>query len=188
MPPEFEPALDEKEFEAAEEPRDRTKFIWLAIFAVFAVMIGALWFTQRPSSAISQVRAKHILVAANMSDPTERQQALVRAKELRQRLLDGADFESLAKEYSNDPQTSPRGGDLGYSKRGDYETAVEEYVWSAPLNEVSDILRTSYGYHIVVVTYRNLSPADQHEQDLREREIKEQQQQQAPTEKAEPAQ
>ncbi|MDX9971503.1 MAG: peptidylprolyl isomerase [FCB group bacterium] len=174
MPSELETAAEEKEFEAAEEPRDRTKFIWLAIFAAFAVMIGALWLTQRPSDTISQARAKHILVAATMGDPTERQQALVRARELRQRLLDGADFESLAKEFSNDPYTSPRGGDLGYSKRDDYETAIDEYVWNAPLNEISDILRSSRGYHIVVVTYRKLSAADEHEQKIRARETTEQ--------------
>jgi parvulin-like peptidyl-prolyl isomerase len=167
MRSELETAVEERELEAAEEPRDRTKILWVLVVAVFAVMIGFLWMTQQPDATVSKVRAKHILIGANMGDPADRQRALGRAKELRQRLLQGADFERMAKEYSNDVYSSRRGGDLGWAIKGTYDPNFEEYVWQAPVGEISDIIRTSSGYHIVVVVDRILSPADKHEQELR---------------------
>lgn len=165
-----EPA-GEQEIELEQEPRDRTKWIWAAVIAVFAVMVVALWLSQRPTDLISTVRAKHILIQANMNDPVERQRALATAKTLRERILKGESFEKLAREYSNDPWSSQRGGDLGYAKKGTYEEAFEAYIWNpqTPLNQVGDIVRTGHGYHIIVVVDRRLSAADKYEQELRRR-------------------
>lgn len=173
MSSEFKAAGEEADVEAAVEPRDRTKLIWVAVVAAFAVMVALLWISQRPSEAFSQVRAKHILIKANMQDPVDRQRALARARELRKMLDEGESFEKLAREYSNDPGSSQRGGDLGYSRRGSYDPVFEDYVWSAELNKVSDPVRTAHGYHLIVVVDRSLSAADRYEMDI-QRKAKEQ--------------
>jgi parvulin-like peptidyl-prolyl isomerase len=155
--------------EAAAEPRDRTKWIWLGVAAAVVAMVVALAVTQEPSNAVSQVRAEHILIAADMTNPAERQQALERAKDLREQLLKGADFKTLAREYSNDPHSSERGGDLGYAPRGTYETAFDDYVWNAKIGEIGPIVKGSRGWHIIRVTDRRLSSSDKYQRELQER-------------------
>jgi peptidyl-prolyl cis-trans isomerase SurA len=69
--------------------------------------------------------------------------------DIKLKLEDGADFGELAKEYSEDPATAPRGGDLGFIKRGDLVKEFEEVAFSLEPNQVSDIVQTQFGYHII---------------------------------------
>jgi peptidyl-prolyl cis-trans isomerase SurA len=69
--------------------------------------------------------------------------------EIKLKLEQGADFGELAKEYSEDPATAPRGGDLGFIKRGDLVKEFEEVAFSLEPNQVSDIVQTQFGYHII---------------------------------------
>ncbi|MBI2432239.1 MAG: peptidylprolyl isomerase [Candidatus Hydrogenedentes bacterium] len=157
------------EFQDTSEPKDRTRLIWGAIVIVVASMVAALWFLGRPDRTSSFVHVRHILIAYDRSDPTDRARALNEITELRQRLLNGEDFATLAQEYSRDPISRPRGGDLGYEGRGTYEKSFDEYVWAAPIGEISEIVTTSHGFHLIRVEERFISDADRYEMDLEQR-------------------
>ena len=119
---------------------------------------------------MSKVLAKHILIQFDRNDPADRARAYELAQDVRRRILDGESFSRLAKQYSQDPLSARRGGGLGWGKKGEYEGAVEEYVWRAPIGEVGEVLSTKYGFHIVVVTERLLSEADQYKINQQEAE------------------
>ncbi len=88
-----------------------------------------------------QVRASHILVTT---------------EELAQQLLGeleaGADFAALAQEHSTDTVSGSRGGDLGWFERGQIVAPFDEAAFSTEVGELSDIVQTEYGYHIIWVT------------------------------------
>lgn len=79
------------------------------------------------------------------------------ARDLAQRLLDslkkGADFAELAKKYSNDGSAA-NGGDLGEAKRGMYVPEFEAAAFSLAPNQISDVVKTQYGYHIIQLLNR----------------------------------
>ena len=66
----------------------------------------------------------------------------------------GADFSALASRYSDDAGTKSRGGDLGFFRRGRMEPAFEEVAFALKPGEVSGLVETSYGYHIIKVEAR----------------------------------
>lgn len=86
------------------------------------------------------VKASHILT----STEEEAREAL--------RALDaGEDFAEVAKKFSND-LTKDRGGDLGYFKRGQMIPEFEKVVFGLDIGEVSDVVKTRFGYHIIKLT------------------------------------
>jgi foldase protein PrsA len=87
-----------------------------------------------------QVKASHILVEDEAS-----------AKEIEQKLADGADFAELAKEYSTDEGSKENGGELGFFPRGTMVTEFEDVAFSLPINEISEPVKSDYGYHIIKV-------------------------------------
>ena len=87
-----------------------------------------------------QVKASHILVEDEET-----------AKEIKQKLGDGADFAELAKEYSTDEGSKENGGELGFFPRGTMVTEFEDVAFSLPINEISDPVKSDYGYHIIKV-------------------------------------
>ncbi|HOQ76926.1 MAG TPA: peptidylprolyl isomerase [Thermoclostridium sp.] len=88
-----------------------------------------------------QVEASHILV-----DDEET------AKEVKRKLDEGADFAQLAAEYSKDTNNAQNGGQLGYFGRGEMVDEFEEVAFSMKVGEISDPVKTDYGYHIIKVT------------------------------------
>ena len=88
-----------------------------------------------------QVRASHILVAD-----------LDTANEVLDKLNNGADFAELAKEYSTDTGTADNGGDLGFFGRGQMVKEFEDAAFSIKVGEISQPVKTQYGYHIIKVT------------------------------------
>ncbi|MEH7009408.1 peptidylprolyl isomerase [Neobacillus niacini] len=87
-----------------------------------------------------QVKASHILVEDEAT-----------AKEIKQKLTDGADFAELAKEYSTDEGSKENGGELGFFPRGTMVTEFEDVAFALPINEISDLVKSDYGYHIIKV-------------------------------------
>lgn len=87
-----------------------------------------------------QVKASHILIEDEST-----------AKEIKQKLADGADFAELAKEYSTDEGSKENGGELGFFPRGTMVTEFEDVAFSLPINEISDPVKSDYGYHIIKV-------------------------------------
>ncbi|MEJ2155759.1 MAG: peptidylprolyl isomerase [Desulfobacteraceae bacterium] len=98
-----------------------------------------------------RVRAQHILMKTDQDDSKEKKaEARKKLKDLHKRILAGEDFGTLAKEHSQGP-SSARGGDLGYFTRGRMVKAFEEVAFKLAPNEVSDIVETRFGYHLIKV-------------------------------------
>ncbi|HIE11585.1 MAG TPA: hypothetical protein EYP62_08225 [Kiritimatiellae bacterium] len=98
------------------------------------------------------VRARHILIQVTPADPPElMEQKRKKAEELRQQLLQGADFAELAKKYSDCPSRT-RGGELGMIARKQTVPAFEEAAFSQKIGEIGPVVETRFGYHIIQVT------------------------------------
>ena len=78
--------------------------------------------------------------------------ALTKAMKVRADLVAGADWTAEAKEYSNDPGTLETGGDLGTVYKGQMVAEFEESVFSMEKDEISEPVKTVYGYHVIQVT------------------------------------
>ena len=96
-----------------------------------------------------QIKASHILVKVDAkADEAKKTEARKKIEEVQQKLKDGGDFAELAKEYSEGP-SSTKGGDLGSFGRGQMVKPFENAAWALKPNEVSDIVETRFGYHII---------------------------------------
>ena len=107
-----------------------------------------------------QVRASHILIKPEFTDPNAdpnadpneaKAKARTKTEDLLKQLKDGADFAELAKNYSACP-SAPKGGDLGFFPRGETTPAFENTAFELEIGQISDIVETEYGYHIIKVT------------------------------------
>ena len=106
-----------------------------------------------------QVRAQHILIKPTSPDNAKsRAVALKKIKEIKKKLDETKDFDALALEFSQCP-SSKKGGDLGYFGRGEMTPPFEEAAFSLGVNEVSDIVETQFGYHILKVTGKTAETA-----------------------------
>lgn len=94
-----------------------------------------------------QRRAAHILIEVN--DKTTEAQAKAKIEEMQARLAKGEKFEALAKEFSQDPGSANNGGDLGYAGPGVYDPAFEKALYSLAKDQVSEPVRTDFGYHLI---------------------------------------
>ena len=98
-----------------------------------------------------QVKASHILIKADANaDEAKKAEAKKKIKEVQQKLKDGGDFSGLAKEFSEGP-SNVKGGDLGYFNRGQMVKPFEDAAFAMQPNEVSDIVETRFGYHLIKV-------------------------------------
>lgn len=65
------------------------------------------------------------------------------------RIRAGADFSDLAKQYSTDPGSKDKGGDLGWFGRGQMIKQFEDAAFALQPNEISNLVQTEYGFHII---------------------------------------
>ncbi|MDQ2873142.1 MAG: peptidylprolyl isomerase [Candidatus Eremiobacteraeota bacterium] len=91
----------------------------------------------------SEVHARHILVPD-----------LKTANKVEADLKSGKDFAAEAKQYSQDPGSKDKGGDLGWQRKGGLVPAFEKYAYTAPLNQTSPPIKSPFGYHIIQVIER----------------------------------
>lgn len=103
-----------------------------------------------------QVRASHILITPDTADPnTDPNQAKAKARAKAESLLkqirDGADFAELARVNSS-CSSAAKGGDLNYFSRGQMVPAFEKAAFELKVGQLSDIVETQFGYHIIKVT------------------------------------
>lgn len=98
------------------------------------------------------IRTSHILIGvpANAT-PEQDKVAKDRATALLERARKGEDFAKLAKENSTDPSAS-QGGDIGLTEIGELEGPYEEAAKKIKVGEISGLVRTSYGYHVIKLT------------------------------------
>ena len=125
-----------------------------------------IYETERPGE---RVRARHILLLfPDGSSPTQRDSVQAVAEGLRERILGGERFEALAEIYSDDDGTATRGGDLGYVPRGTMASALEAATFALEVGEVSEVVRTSFGVHILRVDEKEMPSLDEIGPQLRE--------------------
>ena len=103
-----------------------------------------------------QYHLAHILISVKSdSNPNglSDEDAKKKAEELHKKIKDGEDFATLAKENSNDTANASNGGDLGWSSKEDNSFVKEfkEAAYALTKDKVSDVVKTSFGYHIIKV-------------------------------------
>lgn len=101
-----------------------------------------------------QWKVRHILMIPSAIRTDE--ETLKEITSIRERFIEGENFENLAKEFSEDPGTSNNGGDLGWSGKGRYAPEFESTMLQTEINETSEVFETQFGYHFLqVIDKRN---------------------------------
>lgn len=112
------------------------------------------FYTKNPSQfqQAERVRASHILIRfPENADAAAKAQAQARAAEILKEAKAGKDFAALAKQHSQDPGSAAQGGDLGLFGRGQMVGPFEQTAFTLPLGQISDLVETTFGYHIIQV-------------------------------------
>jgi len=98
-----------------------------------------------------KVHSRHILFKAGPdASPAEREAARADAVAARERALAGEDFAGLAVELSEGPNAL-KGGDLGYTARGQMVASFDDAVWELAPGEISDVVESELGFHVIKV-------------------------------------
>jgi peptidyl-prolyl cis-trans isomerase D len=104
-----------------------------------------------------QVKVSHILIKTPLPGPDGKVDekgvaaAQQRAQDLLKQIKAGANFEELAKKYSEDPGSAKVGGSLGWIGKGRTVPEFEKAAFSLPKGQISDLVKSSYGFHIIRV-------------------------------------
>ncbi len=101
----------------------------------------------------SSIHLAHIMKDITPS-PKIVEKAFGRIKAVEDELLAGKSFDSLAVKYSEDPASAKQGGDLGFFQKGLLDVAFEKAAFALNVDEVSKIVRSSYGYHLIKLVER----------------------------------
>jgi peptidyl-prolyl cis-trans isomerase C len=97
-----------------------------------------------------RVRASHILIRTEENaDAKAKETAKAKAVDLLKQVKAGKDFAELAKQHSQDPGSAVQGGDLGFFQQGQMVGAFERAAFALKPGEVSDIVETPFGFHII---------------------------------------
>jgi peptidyl-prolyl cis-trans isomerase C len=115
-----------------------------------------------------QVKARHILIAFKGSPAAQpgkpeltEEEAKAKADALHKQLVGGASFDELAKKESDDVGSGARGGDLGAFGRGQMVPEFEKAAFEAKKGELTPVVRTQFGYHIIKVDEHEMTPFEQ---------------------------
>ena len=99
----------------------------------------------------NRVHAEHILFMTVGKTDAEVEEIKKRAEDVLKQVKKGGKFEDLAKKYSEDPGSKDKGGDLSWITQGQTVPEFEKTAFSLPAGQVSDLVKTQYGYHIIKV-------------------------------------
>lgn len=97
-----------------------------------------------------EVQAQHILISVKSGDKASEEAALKKINEIKQ-AASKEDFGKLAAKYSEDPGSKSKKGDLGFFGRGRMAKEFEAAAFSLPIGQVSDPIKTQFGYHLIKV-------------------------------------
>lgn len=99
-----------------------------------------------------KIRASHILITVSSEDSLEKKkEGLNKLSRLKKEIENGADFSELARKHS-DCESKSRGGDLGFFTRGKMVRPFEDAAFKLKVGEISEIVETKYGYHLIKLT------------------------------------
>ena len=104
-----------------------------------------------------QVKVRHILIKTPLPAPGVKEDekavadARAKAEDVLKQLKAGGDFAKLAEKYSEDPGSGKNGGELGWIGRGRTVPQFEKAAFSLPKGQISDLVKSSYGFHIIQV-------------------------------------
>jgi peptidyl-prolyl cis-trans isomerase D len=101
-----------------------------------------------------RVKARHILLSTANKPKDEVPKIQAQAEALLKQIKAGGDFAELAKKNSQDPGSAQKGGDLGWVSRGQMVKPFEDAAFSLKPNEISNVITTEYGFHIIQVQER----------------------------------
>ena len=107
------------------------------------------FYDTNPTLFITNECVSHILVKTQAE-----------ADAIRARLVAGADFAAQAKQFSTDTASGAKGGDLGCAAPGQYVAQFEQVADAIPVNQLSPVVQTQFGYHLIKVTNRTVAPFD----------------------------
>jgi len=114
-----------------------------------------------------EIKASHILIKDEKT-----------ANEVLQKVKNGEDFAKLANEYSEDPGSAANGGDLGFFGTGVMTKPFEDAAYALKVGEVSGLVKTEFGYHIIKLTdKKELKPFDEMKDEIRKQLVQEKAQQ-----------
>jgi parvulin-like peptidyl-prolyl isomerase len=120
-------------------------------------------------SEFEEAKGSHILIRFKGSSvplkPNEKdltpEEALAKAQDIRKQLLAGGDFATIAKAESDDAGTGAKGGDLGTFRHGQMVAPFDQAAFALPVGELSEPVRTQFGYHIIKITSHTSQTFDQ---------------------------
>ncbi len=131
------------------------------------------YFDQHKSE-FENVKASHILIRFKGSSAPARpgqkdltdEEALAKAQDIRKKLMDGADFAATAKAESDDVGSGSKGGSLGTFGHGQMVPPFEKAAFALPLNQISEPVKSQFGYHVIKVEERTSKTFEQAKPDL----------------------
>ena len=117
----------------------------------------AEFFNEIPSDSIPEIPERYelseIILQPTISE-AERDRVRTQLSELRERVIQGEKFSMLATLYSQDPGSAKKGGEIGFFTRGDMVTEFESAAFELKPGEVSPIIETQFGFHIIQLIER----------------------------------
>ncbi|HTW66008.1 MAG TPA: peptidylprolyl isomerase [Bryobacteraceae bacterium] len=102
----------------------------------------------------ARVHARHILLSTTNKPKDQVPKIKAQAEDILKQIKAGGNFAELAKKYSQDPGSAQKGGDLGWVSRGQMVKNFEDTVFALKDNEISPVVTTEYGFHIIQVLER----------------------------------
>lgn len=116
-------------------------------------------------STFEQARARHILVAFKDSPAAQpgkkeltEEEAKAKAEQIHAKIAGGAQFEELASAESDDRGSATQGGELGWFTKGQMVPEFEQAVFGGKPGELSPVVRTQFGYHVIKVDEQRIQP------------------------------
>lgn len=118
-------------------------------------------FSEDEVKKLQPIQASHILIGSDVENAEKK------AKDLKKQLDEGADFATLAKENSTDGSAA-NGGSLGTFGKGEMVAPFEEAAYKLKVGEISDIVKSDFGYHIIKLTATYDQATDEEKKKMRD--------------------